>query len=91
MLMNVTRPQTGWTDRPRHAGYGFCEEKHRLLEIFLKATQEMCALHKQQMEAVIEGDADFSRFDVLIHLAQDRKEQAKYAWIAHVESHHCGG
>jgi hypothetical protein len=90
MLTSVTKPQTGWTDRLHDLGYGFCEEKQRLLDGFLKATREMCALHKQQMEAVIEGDTDFSRFDVLIHLAQERKDRAKYAWIAHVESHRCG-
>jgi hypothetical protein len=67
----------------------FCKEKRRLLDEFLEAIHEMTALQTEQTQAVIEGDPDFSRFDVLLHLAQEKKEKAKYAWIAHVESHHC--
>jgi hypothetical protein len=67
----------------------FCKEKNRLLNEFLDAIHEMTALQSQQTRAVIEGDPDFSRFDVLLHLALEKKEKAKYAWIAHVESHHC--
>jgi hypothetical protein len=26
---------------------------------------------------------------MLLHLAQEKKDNAKYAWIEHVESHHC--
>ena len=68
---------------------GFCKEKKRLLDEFLKSIQELSALQTQQARAVIEGDQDFSRFDVLLHFAQEKKDLAKYAWIAHVESHHC--
>lgn len=70
---------------------GYCEEKQRLLDYFLQAIRELSALQAQQTQAVIDGDSDFSRFDVLLHMAQERKETAKYAWIAHVESHKCGG
>jgi len=68
----------------------FCEEKNRLLDEFLKAIHDLSALQNQQTQAVIEGDSDFCRFDLLLHLAQEKKEMAKYAWIAHVESHRCG-
>jgi hypothetical protein len=67
----------------------FCEEKNRLLRDFLQAIQELSALQSQQSQAVIDGDPDFSRFDVLLHLAQEKKDKAKYAWMAHVELHHC--
>lgn len=67
----------------------FCKEKNRLLDEFLKAIHELNALQNQQTQAVIEGDSDFCRFDLLLHAAQENKETAKYAWIAHVESHHC--
>ena len=70
---------------------GFCEEKNRLLNDFLRAIRELTALQNQQTQAVIDGDPDFSRFDLLLHLAQEEKERAKYAWIAHVESHGCEG
>jgi hypothetical protein len=76
--------------RTRVPAIGFCQEKNRLLDEFLNASREIMALQNEQTQAVIQGDADFPRFDVLLHLAQDRKEIAKYAWIAHVESHGCG-
>lgn len=68
----------------------FCEVKKRLTEAFLEAIHEMIVLQNQQTRAVVDGDADFSRFDLLLQLAQEKKDMAKYAWIAHVESHGCG-
>jgi hypothetical protein len=67
----------------------FCDEKNRLLHEFLDAIREITTVQSLQTQALIDGDPDFTRFDVLLHFAQERKEQAKYAWIAHVESHHC--
>jgi hypothetical protein len=67
----------------------FCGEKNRLLREFLGAIHDLVETQKQQTQAVIDGDADFARFDLLLHMAHERKELAKYAWIAHVESHHC--
>jgi len=75
--------------RARIPGIAFCANKQRLLREFLNAIQELTAIQAQQTRAVIEGDDDFTRFDVLLHLAQERKDQAKYAWIAHVEGHRC--
>jgi len=46
-------------------------------------------LQNQQTQAVIDQDPEFSRFDDLIHLAREKKDQAKYALIAHVDVHHC--
>jgi hypothetical protein len=46
-------------------------------------------LQNQQTQAVIDQDPEFSRFDALIHMAQEEKDQAKYALIAHVDHHHC--
>jgi hypothetical protein len=67
----------------------FCEEKNRLANDFLATIHELVEMQRQQTQAVIDGDPDFARFDLLLHMAHDRKEHAKYAWIAHVESHHC--
>jgi len=71
------------------AATGFCEEKQRLLIEFLDAVHELIALQTAQTHSVIRGDPDFLRFDVSLHFAQERKERAKYAWIAHVEEHGC--
>lgn len=70
---------------------GYCAEKNRLLDEFLEAIHELNAIQAQQTRAVIDGDPEFARFDLLLHLAQDKKDTAKYAWIAHVEEHRCHG
>ena len=68
---------------------GFCQEKNRLQENFLQAIREFNGLLDQQTRAVIAGDEDFNRFDLLLHAAQDEKERAKYLWMMHVDSHGC--
>ena len=67
----------------------FCEQKKHLQDDFLEATHELNVLLNQQLQAVIDGDPDFGRFDLLLHLAQEKKQQAKYRWIGHVDSHRC--
>jgi hypothetical protein len=67
----------------------FCEVKQQFVDAFIEAVREMNAIENQQIGAVIEDDPDFSRFDLLLHFAQEKKDSAKYAWIAHVESHGC--
>jgi hypothetical protein len=72
-----------------HRSSAFCPEKKHLLDDFLRAIQELNALLSQQTQAVMDGDPDFSRFDILLHLAHERKDLAKYTWINHVETHKC--
>ena len=91
MQSTLNRTERTKPPRVRIPEIGFCEEKHRLLREFLNSIQELNAIQAEQTRAVIEGDGDFTRFDVLLHLAQERKDQAKYAWIAHVEEHCCHG
>jgi hypothetical protein len=55
----------------------------------LNALREITALLSQQAEAVTEWDLAFSRFELLLHLAREKKDTAKYALIAHTEAHHC--
>ena len=68
---------------------GFCEEKSRLQDNFLQAIRDFNNLLEQQTRAVIVGDEDFARFDLLLHAAQEEKERAKYLWMMHVDSHGC--
>lgn len=68
----------------------YCDVRHRLLKEFTEAVQDLGLLHDQQVAAVLNGDQEFGRFDILIHLAAERKRQAKYAYISHVETHGCG-
>lgn len=67
----------------------FCEEKERLAQDFLGAVREFMEWQTQQTDAVIAGDFEFARFDDLIHMAREKKDNAKYALISHIETHRC--
>jgi CheY-like chemotaxis protein len=66
-----------------------CEEHDRLMSEFGAAVREILALHEQQFQAIVDGDVESSRFDLLIHMANECKHRAKYAYLRHVESHGC--
>ncbi len=70
-------------------GIAFCEEKFRLLDEVAAAIRELAGFQSLQLEAVIEGAPDFGRFDHVIQAAIDRKREAKYAFLRHVETHGC--
>jgi hypothetical protein len=59
------------------------------MERFLEIVKELSMLHAQQVQAVVDGDPDFSRFDLLLYMANERKEHAKYELLAHIEAHRC--
>ena len=67
----------------------YCPEGKRLLEQFGEAVQELMMLHESQFIAVVEDDPDASRFDILIHYANERKQNAKYAYMSHLDEHGC--
>jgi chemotaxis family two-component system response regulator Rcp1 len=66
-----------------------CVEHSRLLDVFGAAVQDLLHLHEQQFSAIVEGDTECNRFDLLIHMANEQKQAAKYAFLRHVESHGC--
>ena len=66
-----------------------CDEHNRLLDDFGESVQAVLRLHEQQFVSIVDGDEDFCRFDVLIHMANERKQAAKYAYLRHVEAHGC--
>jgi two-component system response regulator len=89
---------TSWTTRrddslgqevPTPARRRGCEEYKSLLNRFGEAVRELIKLHEQQFLAVVEGDTDSHRFDLLIHMANENKQTAKYDYLSHVESHGC--
>jgi hypothetical protein len=67
----------------------FCEENKRLLNDFAETVTALSMLHEQQFIAIVNGDEDFNRFDLLIHMATEKKLQAKYAYLHHIETHGC--
>jgi hypothetical protein len=66
-----------------------CQEQRRLMEKFAAIVKELLALHQQQFDAAVHGDPECNRFDLLIHTASERKQQAKYEYLRHVEEHGC--
>ena len=81
-VTQVERRNTNGGDAP-------CKERRALSEALLAAIRTLMDLSTQQTEAIISNDADFSRFDDLIHVAQIAKNNAKYALLAHVQEHQC--
>jgi hypothetical protein len=73
----------------KSSAIGYCEERHRLLDQLTEAVVDLVLLHQRQITALIEGDAEFNRFDALIHAATEKKLGAKYAYIGHIEAHGC--
>jgi tRNA splicing endonuclease len=67
----------------------FCREAKELLDAFGETVQELIRLHEEQFQSVVSGDLDSTRFDDLIHVANERKHQAKYAYLHHLETHGC--
>lgn len=64
-----------------------CPECQRLLDHFAAAVQELLNLHHQQVECILDHDGDCTRFDLLIHMAGERKQEAKYAYLTHYQTH----
>jgi hypothetical protein len=67
----------------------YCRQARELLDAFGDAIRELVRLHQEQFEELVEGDLDSTRFDDLIHMANERKHQAKYAYLQHLETHRC--
>ena len=68
---------------PRVPEIGFCREKGRLLGELLKDMQQLNTLLLEQTQAVVEGDPEFSGFDVLLHIAQESDRAEITAGMAH--------
>ena len=51
----------------------FCPEKRRLHVEFMRAIQEVLSLCAQQTRALIDGNPELSRFDLLLHDASEKK------------------
>lgn len=67
----------------------YCPEAQRLLDAFGEAVHELVRLHELQFLAIVDGDSDAGRFDLLAHDAIERKHNAKYAYLEHLHAHGC--
>ena len=66
-----------------------CEVHNGLLDEFGESVRQLLTLHEQQFLAIVDGDPECNRFDILIHMANEKKHLAKYAYLRHVEAHGC--
>jgi hypothetical protein len=67
----------------------YCQEARQLLDAFGETVRELTRLHEEQFQAIVGGDLDSTRFDDLIFMANERKHEAKYAYLHHLETHRC--
>jgi hypothetical protein len=64
-----------------------CDECGQLKNAFVEAVREVMVLNQLHLTAVVNNDPDPHRFDILIHEANEQKQNAKYAYILHLEGH----
>jgi hypothetical protein len=67
----------------------FCWEKKYLLDAFVKAIHEVSAAQSAQLAAVARGCSSFCDYEEWINFAREKKDLAKYAYLAHVQEHGC--
>jgi len=68
-------------------GVILCEECRELLDSFTKAVHDVVTLNERHLLAVVENEPDPHRFDILIHEANERKQNAKYGYVTHIGMH----
>src|SRR5258705_10978183 len=74
---------------PSESGLLYCQEAKELVGALTQAIHRLIALHQEQFNAVVGGDLDSTRIDFLIQIATERKRQAKYPYLHHLETHGC--
>ncbi len=67
----------------------YCHHAKALLDELSESIRELVKLHEEQFQSLIGGDLDSTRFDPLIHMANESKNEAKYAYLHHLEAHGC--
>ena len=55
----------------------------------MQAIRELNAVQNAQLDAILRDDPNFCWFEDLIHAAREKKDLAKYAYLAHVSEHCC--
>ena len=67
----------------------YCHQAKVMLDELGDAIRELVKLHEEQFQSLVGGDLDSTRFDPLIHMANESKNEAKYAYLHHLETHGC--
>jgi hypothetical protein len=66
-----------------------CPENERLLNLFGDAVSELLMFQEQHFIALVGGEPDAERYELLIHMAGEKRQAAKYAYVGHIEEHGC--
>jgi hypothetical protein len=88
-VLHLSAEDTNPKLEPAKIGPAYCRESRELLDAFGEAVQELVLLHEQQFQATVSGDPDSDRFDLLIHMVNEKKYEAKYMYLRHLEIHGC--
>ena len=62
-------------------------EKQRLMNEFVEAASECNLLHSMEIQTLMRGE--YAKLDEQIARANERRENAKYALLNHLEGHRC--
>ena len=66
-----------------------CEENERLLDVFAEAVHELVIFQEQHFIALVNSDPDAERYELLIYMAGEKRQAAKYTYLNHLEEHGC--
>jgi len=77
------------SERSERSKNSVCSDAIRLLDLYSEAASQSLILQQAQFQAVVADDAESNRFDLLIHAANERKQNAKYLYLNHLHNHGC--
>ena len=66
-----------------------CKENERLLTALGESVRELVKFYEQHFLGLSAGEQDAERFELLIHVAREKRKAAKYAYLSHIEEHGC--
>jgi hypothetical protein len=84
-----TQGSTTLSRKPSATGLIYCEHAKGLLEALTESIRDPVLLQAEQFDSVITGDLDSTCFDILIHSANERKHEAKHAYLDHLDAQGC--
>ena len=66
-----------------------CAQRQALGSVFLDAVRDLNGLVVAQGRALVQGDTALDQFDAALMRARERRDNAKAAFLAHVQAHGC--
>jgi hypothetical protein len=84
-----TQGITTLNTKPTATSLIYCQHAKELLEALAESIRDLVLLHAEQFDSLITGDEDIMRFEALIHSANERKYEAKYTYLHHLDIHGC--